>query len=66
MKYDLYTLVWEYKAEPDVRIDTTCVPIEVELTRKYAIVVIAASIEPRVRRVNEVRIVAIKSKRANE
>ena len=63
MKSCFYTLVCENKARANVAVGTTCVAIEVELTCQYAIVVIAASIEPRVRRVNEVRIVGLMSKR---
>ena len=66
MKNNLIYFSGENKAEPDVSIGTSCVPIEVELTCKNSIVVIAASMEPRIRGVNKVRIVAVKSKKSQK
>ena len=48
----------ENKAETNEAVGTTSVPIENELSCKYCTAAIAASIEPRARRVNEVRIVS--------
>lgn len=64
MKNNLIYFSGENKAEPDVSVGTSCVPIEVELTCENSIVVIAASIEPRISRVNKVRIVAVRSKKS--
>lgn len=55
--YYFYSIVCENEAGPNPVVRTARVPIEVELTPKHPVVVIAASIEPRVRRVNEVGIV---------
>ena len=58
-KINFYSLVCKNNPETIVAIGFTSVPIEVELTCYATVIVIATSIEPRVRRVNEVRIVAI-------
>lgn len=57
-------LLCENEAKANVAISTTSVMIEVELTCKYTIVVIAASIEPRVRRINKVRIVSTRESKS--
>ncbi len=66
MKFYFCILVCENEARTIVGVDTACVPIEIECPSQNSVRVIAASIEPRVSRVNEVGIVAVKSQSQKE
>ena len=60
MKYFyFYSIVCEHEAGTNLAVGIARVSIEVELTTEHSVVMIAASIEPRVGRVNEVGIVAV-------
>ena len=58
-KINFYSLVCKNNPETIAAIGLTSVPIEVELACDDAVVVIATTIEPRVRSVNKISVVAI-------